>query len=100
VEATEVFRRLAAADPDHLPAFADELGVLSGYLRRLDRLEEALDVAAEVVGIYRHLASAEDEDFAPKLAESIQDHAKLLWQMVSMRRPQKAFVKLCRCTAS
>jgi Tetratricopeptide repeat len=71
-EATDTYRRLAAARPDaFLPDLALSLNNLGGRLSELGRREDALAAAQEATDIYRRLAAARPDAFLPDLAGSL-----------------------------
>ena len=73
-EATDIYRRLAAARPDaFLPDLAMSLNNLGGRLSELGRREDALAAAQEATDIYRRLAAARPDAFLPDLAASLNN---------------------------
>ena len=73
-EATDIYRRLAAARPDaFLPNLACSLNNLGNRLSELGRREDALAATHEATDIYRRLAAARPDAFLPNLAMSLNN---------------------------
>lgn len=73
-EASELSRRLAAAQPDRFrPNLAHTLDDLGGYLGAIGDRESALEATREATGIYRVLAAEQPDDFRPDLARSLSN---------------------------
>lgn len=75
-EAAELYRRLAATQPETFaPGLAASTSNLASLLSDLGRREEALAAAQESIGIRRGLAAANPEEFAPNLANALNNLA-------------------------
>ena len=81
-EATDIYRRLAAARPDaFLPVLAGSLNNLGAFLSELGRREDALAAAQEATDIYRRLAAARPDAFLPDLAMSLNNLGAFLSEL-------------------
>ncbi len=81
-EATDIYRQLAAANPQAFqPDMAMSLNNLGNRLSELGRREEALQAAQEAVSIRRQLAAANPQAFQPKLAMSLNNLGSILSEL-------------------
>ena len=75
-QATAIYRRLAAAQPDTFePDLATSQDSLGMTLAELGRWEEALAATGEATAIYRRLAAARPDAFEPELARGLWGYA-------------------------
>ena len=79
-EAAELYRRLAAQQPDaFLPGLAMSLTNLGITLSALGRREEALAATQEAAELYRRLAAQQPDAFLPNLANSLETYGIALY---------------------
>lgn len=77
-EATLLFRRLAAADPEHRGALAASLAIWSEALRQSGNLRAARKAVGESVTMLTELAEAEPDRYRRRLALALDTQARML----------------------
>jgi tetratricopeptide (TPR) repeat protein len=82
LEAVDVYRRLAAANPAAFePNLATSLNNIGNMLSELGRREEALAATLEAVEVRRRLAAANPAAFEPNLATSLNNLGNVLSEL-------------------
>ncbi|CAO5184851.1 putative Anaphase-promoting complex subunit 5 domain-containing protein [Frankia sp. AiPs1] len=95
-EATGIYRRLAAAQPDrHLAGLAASLNNLARRLGDQGRYEQALATVEEATALYRRLAADGSDAHLAQLAASLDNLAR---RLADLRRPDEALTVMREAT--